>query len=373
MVVNEFIELPPDPQVGVSHDIHQVAVERLEEQAPVQEIARLRLVGGRLHPEGPDSLQRELHRLRFPVAQDAEGDLLPVELPLHDFRHLDRLPVEIDPAVAGDRMTVDGEHDIPLAEEPVGGSHLMDIGDQHPAVLVDRQPVRPACRRTEERLEGDREIRVAGVASLGDVLEEASDHRRRDHESDILGDLARVSLEGHPDHLAILQDGAAAVAGIDRRIDLDHEVRIDGRMGVEIKVDARDHAACHAQALAAERVAVDGDTTLDRGNPVEGEGNGAFQKRRILHRQQREIAVVGDELHPRLAGMACPLARQRDEAGVAHHMGVGQDPLLPSGQLDHESRSNPSADATRVPRGAVVGILIGHLDPNDTGGKIELG
>lgn len=74
---------------------------------------------------------------------------------------------------------------------------------------------------------------------------------------------------------------------------------------------------------------------------------------------------MADEFGPGTEGMVHAFACHRDEAGIAYHMGVGDDPLAPTGNLENESRADPSGNTAGIPWRAVVWGLVGHLDPHD--------
>ena len=78
---------------------------------------------------------------------------------------------------------------------------------------------------------------------------------------------------------------------------------------------------------------------------------------------------MADEFGLGTEGMVHTLPRHRDEASVAHHMGVGDDPFAPTGNLENESRADPPGNTAGIPWRTVVRILVGHLDPHDACSK----
>src|SRR5438552_9569006 len=100
------------------------------------------------------------------------------------------------------------------------------------------------------------EIHILVVMTVLDVFEEAPNHRRRNHVSDTLRDVAAISLERHADHLRVLHHGSAAVARIDLRADLNREMLINRRMGIELEIDSRNDAGGHRHSLAAQRITI---------------------------------------------------------------------------------------------------------------------
>ena len=117
--------------------------------------------------------------------------------------------------------------------------------DEHAAIVVVGQAEEAPLHRILQLRISDAEIDVAIVASVGHVFQEPIDDRRRDHVGDALRDIAAVALERHADDFAVLHHGAAAVAGIDLRADLNREVLIDCRVRVELEIDARHNAGRH--------------------------------------------------------------------------------------------------------------------------------
>ncbi len=180
------------------------------------------------------------------------------------------------------------------------------------------------------------------------------DDRRRDHVADILRDIAGEALERDADDLSLLHDRPAGVAGIDRGIDLDREVRVDDRMRVRAEIDARNDAARDRKPVAADRVAEDGDARLDLGNAAERERLGVLEKRRrVLHPDHREVAIVRHVLDDADVLLGIVLLFQREKARIADDVGVGHHALL----VDHPAGARAAAGLARQPRGAVVRLL----------------
>ena len=78
----------------------------------------------------------------------------------------------------------------------------------------------------------------------------------------MLSDCAELA-EDQADHLVVDQGRAAAVAGVDRRVDLDPQAR--GPLVVGHELDPRDDPLGDRQAAAPLGIAVDQDAILDLG------------------------------------------------------------------------------------------------------------
>jgi len=71
----------------------------------------------------------------------SRSTLSPLEFPFHDLGHLDVAAVEIDGAVARDRVAVDGENDVAGFQDPSGRTAPVDAAD-HDALAVVGQAER---------------------------------------------------------------------------------------------------------------------------------------------------------------------------------------------------------------------------------------
>ena len=79
-------------------------------------------------------------------------------------------------------------------------------------------------------------------------------------------DIAAEPLEGDADHFSVLENGSAAVTGVDGCVDLDGEVGIDVGMGVGTEVDAGDDAARDRETFSADGITVHADLGFDFGD-----------------------------------------------------------------------------------------------------------
>ncbi len=137
------------------------------------------------------------------------------------------------------------------------------------------------------------QVHVLVVMAVFHVLEKAPDDGGGNHVAHILGHVAAVTLEGDAHDFSVLQDGSAAVTGIDRRVDLDGEVRIHSRVRVRLEIHPRDDTPRDREAVAADGIAKHGNGGFDGGDATEVQRGGALEEIRIVHRQEGEVAIVG--------------------------------------------------------------------------------
>src|SRR5690606_3628450 len=100
-----------------------------------------------------------------------------------------------------------------------GGSVLEDLGDQNAAV-VRRNGEGFAHRGAFQALAAKAKVGNAVMNAIGRVCKHVLDHSGRNEIALILRTAAKVCLHDHADDLAVDNHRAAAVAGIDGRIDL---------------------------------------------------------------------------------------------------------------------------------------------------------
>ena len=207
------------------------------------------------------------------------------------------------------------DDDVELAAEAAAVAHGAVVGDAHAAdleqhvALLQLLPRRRAelhrrdedaalrglhaeplaQRRVLEVLRADAEARNLRRAALRDAVEEAADQRRRHHLADVLGVGQR--LERDADDLALVEHGPAAVAFVDRRIDGDRE-QMALAVLVALHLDARDDAFGDRHFVAADRVARDRDLVAQARQFADLRRPHAARERRVLHFEQREVAVV---------------------------------------------------------------------------------
>ena len=119
------------------------------------------------------------------------------------------------------------------------------------------------------------EGRLAVVLAVGDVLEEQVDLLAGDDVADVvgLGDLA----EDQADHLAVDQGGPAAVARVDRRVDLDPDAA--GALAVSDELDPGDDPLGDREARASLGIAIDHHGVLDLGKRLDARQGAAACRR----------------------------------------------------------------------------------------------
>src|SRR6516162_6606003 len=104
-----------------------------------------------------------------------------------------------------------------------------------------------------------RQIDIAVVVTAGDILQKPPDYRRRNHVPDILGNVSAVSLKCDSNDPSILHYRTTRVPRIDRRVQLNRQMRIDTRMRVGLKIDSRNDSSSYGQSLTADWISVNGD------------------------------------------------------------------------------------------------------------------
>lgn len=130
----------------------------------------------------------------------------------------------------------------------------------------------------------------------------------RDDVANVLG-VARQALEGDADAFAArVEDGPAAVARVDRGVDLDAE-QLGRAVRVGQDLDARDDAARDRDGVAADRVADDGDGVLEPREAAKLERPEALPERVVVNGQQGDVALgaYGEDLGEELGVVASAL------------------------------------------------------------------
>ena len=136
----------------------------------------------------------------------------------------------------------------------------------------------------------------------------------------------RELAEDQADHLAVDQGGPAAVARVDRRVDLDPQAA--SPVVVAGELDPRDDPLGDREARAPLGIAVDHDGVLDLGERLDR------RQRRPLLEERLVVELEDRQVHPGLTAstvafsfsLDCWLSTE-ELAGVEDHVGVGQDPL----------------------------------------------
>ncbi len=180
--------------------------------------------------------------------------------------------------------------------------------------------------RIEEVDGDDPQIGVAVVEAVLDILEEMTDHGDRDHVADVLRGLD--PLKDDPDDLPIPQGRAPGVARVDGGVDLNHQVIITGGMGIKGVIDPGDHPAGDRDPPSPGREAVGLDQRAERGDlAVKIEVGSVGKEFRVEDFDQGQVAVVPDMGNHRPVRGAAVLLLNLQIAGVADHVGTGQDPV----------------------------------------------
>src|SRR3954469_4906855 len=108
-----------------------------------------------------------------------------------------------------------------------------------------------------ERNDTNSGLRKTVVTAIADIFQEMFDHGRGNKEPGVFE--SGRSLESHPDHTIILNDGPSAVARVDCGVGLDREKLAIANMGIRLELNAGDYTARVRNLLAAGRIAVGDD------------------------------------------------------------------------------------------------------------------
>jgi hypothetical protein len=115
---------------------------------------------------------------------------------------------------------VDGKKDVARSNDTMGRATPGNCSDQYAGRVIRDFKVLPKCL-VSSGLGDDAQLWKSVEASIAYVCKEMSYHRRGNEVSDALGVLE--SLHRDADDLSIGDDRPTAVAGVDGRIDLDHQ------------------------------------------------------------------------------------------------------------------------------------------------------
>ncbi len=319
----------------------------------MDEVARGDVEAVGLHVESPRVGEREFLFDLFAISDEFEGQGISFEFAFGDFGHLDAITVEFDGSVGCDGDFVDGEDDVAGFEGFIGGAAGHDAGDEESGILSG--DIEGFAEGGVEGVDGgDAEVHVAVVGTVLDVFEEAFYDGGGDHVSDVLGDVAAEALEGDADDFAVLEDGAAAIAGVDGGIDLDGEMGIDVGVGVGAEVDTGNDAACDGEAFTADGVTVNADFGFDFWDGAEFEGDGFVEEGFVFEFQDGEVAVVGDVFDGCDVFFGVAFFFEGEEASVGDDVRVGDDALVLSG--DDPTGSGSGLGGAGEPWHAVVGL-----------------
>ena len=182
-----------------------------------------------------------------------------------------------------------------------------------------------------------------GLVSVGTHGSSAVGAARSDplqHEVDLLvrddvADVLRTTEEAvsQSNDLVAHHSGAAAVAVIDRGIDLHSKAEVGSAVGG--KIDPRNDSLCDGEAFAPGRIAVD-----QNGVPDAGETNRPHErwmgreKRLVVQLQHREVDSLRHGFHLRRDAVARLATLYLEIGDILDQVGIGQDPVA----LDDETR-----------------------------------
>ncbi len=164
--------------------------------------------------------------------------------------------------------------------------------------------------------------RLAVVAAIGDVLEEEFNLLARDDVADVVA--TAEAAERESDHLVVVDGGAAAVARVDRGVDLDPQA---GRGEiVEREVDSGYDALRDRERGASGGEAVNHHRVLHR-RQLGGarQRRAAFEKRFVVELEDREIDALRDRFDGGGKFVAGLVRLHLHLARVEDHVRVGQD------------------------------------------------
>src|ERR1051325_8309496 len=158
------------------------------------------------------------------------------EFPLNYFRHIDSFALQLDRGIAGDRMTINREQHVAglqtLSRRP-RGNHC----PHEDSAIIVFQTKKMTLSWVLKFGVGEPEIDVFIIMTVLDIAEKALNHRGRNHISNAWGNIATVSLKCSTDDFPILHYRPATVARINLSTDLNRQVLIDRRMGVELEIN----------------------------------------------------------------------------------------------------------------------------------------
>ena len=193
------------------------------------------------------------------------------------------------------------------------------------------------------------------------ILEEASNHRGRNHVTHILRHIPPEPLKRHANNLVRLHHRSATVAGVDGGIDLDGKVRFPSGMRVRVVVDPTHHTPCHRQPIPPNGKAIHTNDRFQIRYPTNRQCRRSLEKLGILNLHQGQITVMRhmEDFRRILPRICLPL--HRDIARTADHVGIRQNPI----PLNHKPRSPTRTHGAGIPRQPIIPYLCGHFDHHD--------
>ena len=297
---------------------------------------------------------REFRFHYLAVAQQRQLDLVAYLLCRGDGGEVSRLAVrQTDVAVIGDLFAVDGEDNVAYFQCVVIGSRI-DFAHHDPGLVGTHLQIGAGVGIVQRDVAESHQPEAVHFAVL-DVIEEVPDYVARDHVAQAFP--ASVPLKRDPDDFAVEEDRTARVAGVDRRVDLRREQPFE-RVGVTPDLDARDYPLCERDAIAPDREARRDHLRLCRRRLAELQRSDVGKEFGIVDRQQREVAVVIDELDLGDEQRVVVLLADGDERTVRHVVSVGQDHAA----ADHRPGTRTGTRQLALPRQPEIRDRAGDLD-----------
>ena len=243
-----------------------------------------------------------------------------------------------------------GAHDDVIGHQPSGRGRpvRLERGDHRARGVVDAGKPGVAARY-RRGLRGDADEAAPHTAVQDQLAEHELRGVARDREADALRAADDRGID--TDHLAArIDQRPAGIAGIERRVGLDHILDQPAVAGPQRAAERRDDARRHRR-FKTERIA-DRDDELpalerfgiaDRRDGEIARGAGP---------QQSEVGIRVLAQHPRFHHAAFGIG-QAEVVGTMHHMAVGQDETI-------RRNDHAGADAGRPRRAAL--LRLEHLD-----------
>mmetsp|Transcript_146290 Transcript_146290/g.469238 ORF Transcript_146290/g.469238 Transcript_146290/m.469238 type:complete len:401 (+) Transcript_146290:135-1337(+) len=236
----------------------QVGLRQRYEDEPAHE--EILSGAGRTRHQRTGGPQREIQAQAFAIPPGLELAHVLGMPPAHQIRQVHPLSApacgQRHSAIVADVHAVDAQDNVVHVQGGVRRRRRVDVAHADAPLLTRGQPEGGPGRRALEGL-----VLEARVANAALVIEERTHHLRGYHVADVVNLLAGHLFESDA-HTAtrLVQHGAAAVAGVDRGVDLQHEqLHV---VGVEAHVDARHDTLRDADVVAVARVADHSDFFL---------------------------------------------------------------------------------------------------------------
>ncbi len=325
------------------HRVEVVGAERSEHQARVDQITRRLIILAARQAVAVVGLHDHFHVQLGAVAPDFQLKRL-TRLPLlkrHRRRHA--IAAIRDHRVAAHRIAADLQNHVVIAQHP----RSRTVGAQriHPrATTIVGQAKMAPIGGILQRHKGHARLRKPVVRPVRHVGEKMIYHLGRNKKSRTLQ--TRYTLKRHAHDLAVLQHRPSAVARIDRRVRLHRQQRPVARMRVSLQLDARHHAARERHLFATCRISRRHHRGLHRRQLPQLQRPHALQPRRIEQLDDRQIAIMPHEHHPRRQQTRVLVASHQNLLRPRDHVRVGQNPPA----LDHETRARGTPHRKKPPR-----------------------